>query len=731
MDFQKLFIPLLSLIKKRGWFILVLLSLAVFRFHLATSGGRMYWPDEKLYNLSAKFLDAIEAGNYREGLGYLFRTYPDRPGFVFLSAIPASIQRIIAGDGKVEFGDPDYFDPPALFNVLVSLLISVVFYRVLLILTGRPNQALLGMVVYGLLCNTNLYIRHLVPYDYSLLLFLISLFLVLRSDSISGITPRTAILSGIVSSLAFLVYPGYFLFVAIIAVLVFFLSRRRLAMILLHLLPAAAVIVLAELLARFSGSEYVLDFLQLGIRSQGSFEEGYVFAWRYLTEVEGLIGYALSGLFLIYLLYLLRRPPRSPAAAALFLAATGAYLFNGTYSVVFKSMVFRGRLFHMYVPFLVWGAVMTLNSIRREGVRIALCLALFGLSLVSFFPFAVRYGGIWYPRDFRYRFLGDAGEGDAAFIREDKQIGKGDLAGAMFVAVNLNHFSKIYGGHYPFDPPDDLRLIKSVSHPLNFRAYPFEGYSVAERRILRERDYQMRMYLRPRRKEVDLVLFTPEAKDYLLLVDIGSGGAGKDPGPSSVYLNDHLLSAELEENLNYIVLPRRMMRSPESYLKIRADSGIAPDILVDLAPLGEAYLIDLGRRSRISDLKFLKEGFFNTSRSGQYRSMNEAGEIKIPVFAEAPRLRLRVRNNMGGLSPLAVKLDLDGAQFASFTLPAEYRWTLLEAELPSAPKSGTARLGIRAVPISETPEIDYIRSNKGLLAIDRLAIERVPAPEEI
>lgn len=485
-----------SFVKKHYLFIMLIILIGCFRSYLAITNGHLYWPDEERYHRSRKLVKRLNNRNYPNAASCLFQAH-GRPGYVLISVIPAAVQHSIATAGIYASGSPHFFDIPSIFNVGVTLAISIIFYCILLSMVRNRWMSLFGTVVYSLLSNSNIYIRHLFPYDYSLLLFMFAVFLILRRNNTHDLNIRTAITCGILSALAFSTYPGYYLFVVIIAVLIFVSARKKIQVTALHLFSAGVILCLWEILSRLSGRSYLRNIFHLsGNKTQGTYQEGYIFAWRYLTNVEGLIGYALICLFFVYLIFFMFRSPTKIQIKIMFLAAIFSYLCYGTLSVVFHCTVFQGRIFHMYVPFLVWGAILALIHIHPRLLRKLLLISTAVLSLISFVGFYSRYIQLDYPRDFKFKFFDGVSFNKICNINEHRKNRSTDLAKYSIIFVNAAHLMGIPEKISSLKIPTDMRLVASAPHPLSFRAYPFEGYTDLDRKRLREAQYQMRIYRR-------------------------------------------------------------------------------------------------------------------------------------------------------------------------------------------------------------------------------------------
>ena len=118
-------------------------------------------------------------------------------------------------------------------------------------------------------------------------------------------------LLGLLSMFAFSVYPGFYFFPVIIFSLLFLrpgilFSRKGLQNICNFSAGFLLVMIVFESLA-FVGEHAYTDSLHALAYTvdQGSHSEGFSFLFKYLTEVEGLFGWALAGLSLVFMFFLI------------------------------------------------------------------------------------------------------------------------------------------------------------------------------------------------------------------------------------------------------------------------------------------------------------------------------------------------------------------------------------------------------------------------------------------
>lgn len=520
------------------WLVVLLALLAVYRFTLV-SRGHFAWGDERCYLPAGRVVDAVLTGDYRGAIGHLFTAgsgvAPARPGFVLVTVVADLFQRAVGAVRGVGSESPGYYDAVSALHVVVTLGLTCLVYGLGCTWTKRRWYGLLAAAVYSLLCNANIWIRHLVPYNVSMLFGLWALWS-LSAMAVRGACPTPRILlAGASTAMAYACYPGHYAFVLINGMVALLCLRPRIRGAGAFGLSALAVVGAFELASRVIGGSYVADLRSLSVSiSMGDPKEGYVFAWHYLRDVEGAVGIVLMGLFLAFaLLVLWRRDARIPRPARVaIVTALACYLCHASMGVVFSKMVFYGRVLMVYLPILVVCAVLALTHVSWAGLRRTGVGILAGASVYSFAVFARDYARVTYPAEFLQSTMNGLGRtvsyppnvlwdrvgaGEAAALesvdselvvvsdpRRDGselyvRLAKHDAVHATrpeFIGVNIKYMWYIRERYDRFVPPAGYELVAEALHPQVFRAAWYEGRKPWERRRLRDRGYTMRVYRR-------------------------------------------------------------------------------------------------------------------------------------------------------------------------------------------------------------------------------------------
>ncbi len=521
----------------RTWLVIVLLAIGCYRFSLIDR-GHFFWGDERRYLSAVAVVDEWSTGHFYAGVRHFYECYA-RPAFVLASTLPVMAQRVIGGRAGIDTDTLRSYDIAAGYNVLLSLGVALCLFRLARTWLRCPWYALLVVVVYSLLTCANVWIRHLMPYNQSLLLFLLALAVLSTPGQRDPDGSRRSVIAGALCALGYLSYPTFYLFVVINVAVLLFTARRRFWDMVLFTGGSMAVVGLFELLALGGGTSYIQDLLDslaehAGQKGQGHYPEGFVFIWRYLRDVEGPAGIALFLLFIGFVALVLfrRRAGLTQACRVGMVAAIGCYLLHAAAGVFWHKTIFFGRIVGMYVPFLVCGAAALLMHIRPRYVRRAAVCGLLLASVWSFGSFARSYAQVTYPADLLFDTMakigrdtqfppnvlwGYAGQGrdsieelDQEFVMVADARPEGtenrllflqthegaEASGARLIGVNLKWVFYFPERDHRFTPPPSYQLIAQAVSPLALPATGYEAHKPWVRKHLWQRRYTMRIYER-------------------------------------------------------------------------------------------------------------------------------------------------------------------------------------------------------------------------------------------
>ncbi len=535
---------LVSRLKQKNTLLIVFffVCLSLFRLTLIDRGV-LTFPDEVRSEMSFVALSKMLAGDF-VNFCRAINMAEGRPGYVLMYMFPAYFQLKLLKWGIMP-DNPVSLMIPAFLNLVASLVAVYFFYRISRILfKERFTLVFLGTVVYGLLVNSNFYIRHLLGCDIALAFFMAALYLCLR--------PRDDIFSyaaaGVCAGLTFYVYPGYYYAIPLIGCAAVFKSgllsglpgfdAQRVTKFICWLVSLTAVAGFFAYLAYKGGIDYFKAILSMDASvsgqggSHGAFEEGFLFLPKYLIQVETFIGVWLMALSVKYIVKQARffithksvSQFREPLHFILGIACVG-YCFHAVRTFVFHKALFHARFLHLYFPFLVWAAVSAIGD--TDGLRRRLILGRITLAAVclSFMFFAYDYYTIAYPSDVLYRMrintnliVGPNASRFSPWVEpcnappfycETGPFMKYYSPGAFnirtnapytmknnYILVNFGFFSpgSPKDEFFPYSPPEGARLVYEAPHFMTFPAYVYEGFTPEYRELFIKRNYKVRIY---------------------------------------------------------------------------------------------------------------------------------------------------------------------------------------------------------------------------------------------
>ena len=432
------------------------------RILLILSGGQDYWPDELRYGRSRVAVHAMRTGAWpaaREAL-----SSPDHFLFAVMGLLPAALEPSARLDSRV----------PALFFALFSVASILLIYGILRRLGEDARASCLGAFLLAAATTHLYYSRHLLPYDAALAFGLFALYAGLEDPA----SVRASVLCGLLSCAAFLTYNGYWLLSGS-ALLVHALRRPRTARSIVRrgiASGAAFCLPLAALVGadHASGGHLARDWVEFSGRvAQGVYSEGWKLPLAYLWHAE----HSIALLWAAACAYAAWRILRGDRGDALMVGVAGVVLIYGgliLVSVGMERQVVYGRLVRQLVPFAcivtaaILGRLWTASTRARLAVAVVLAAVLVQAAVNFHRPLTQVF-----PREFR-----------VLAQREAARVGSPTLI------LYADHIYPV-----PLPVPAAGPTILARPHPLQFLPYQYEGYTPAERAILRSTDIRMRLVL--------------------------------------------------------------------------------------------------------------------------------------------------------------------------------------------------------------------------------------------
>lgn len=371
--------------------------------------------DEFRYWYTAQMLLAAAHGDLAGALAPMFDT-AGRPGLALVQLPPVIVQSIVFKMTGLDPRCPDSLLVPQVWNVLVSLVGAWLFFRVGRRVFGfSAAKSAWLTVAFSLLTASTIYVRHLLPYDFALYLFL-WIFLMVFDN-------KKPVWIGLFTAFAYSIYPGYFSLVLVVFLLFLFNKAEKpfslnklIKPVLGFSIGFISLLIFYEILSLISGKSFIgnslfggqefLHYLQL------KYDGGFTFLGDYLLLVEAIPGLLLALGSIIYFIKIVAKTARREPLNPLDLLAIGlllCFLFQSLIGQMTGMKVFYGRLMRPISMAMVWlaGAVFY-DFLKKMGQRVltknSISTIVMGCFLAHFVIFWIDLRAIGYPRDMFFAF---------------------------------------------------------------------------------------------------------------------------------------------------------------------------------------------------------------------------------------------------------------------------------------------------------------------------------------
>lgn len=508
---------------KLRWLFYFLLGFSVVSKAFLVGKGFLSMPDEFIYTTVSNAVQSLSEGDLKSTFEYISLTR-GRPGDCIVKMIPLELQRISSSKLGLSLFETKNAFPLFAFNYILFLLILFFIYLISFELTQNKLYALLSVVIYSNLTNSYVYLRHAFPYDFSLFVFLSTIWYIIHRKK-KSLSYLNAFLMGFWSFFGFLCYPGYFPLLALCGVIIIFDSLDLSDIIkntgkgISYIVGAFLMFLIFEGIARFVSRSYFLDSASLsGTITQGSFEESFVFLFNYLIDVDGvrgfcfLIGLMTALLFAGLSLFSRENSLSNTLFVGIMLSLFLSYVLYATSGYFFHKMVFYGRLLH---PYIALGSIGVVYSYYRLANRLP-SFKVLGFILTAPLLFDTGFFNflkVTYPRDVAWDLKNKVKESEIKDICElgDWSVfpaheGKSSSGGlklqlldsANYLIVNACFFYPIndINDFKAYVPDTEYVSLFESQHFINHKAYQYEGLSVGERKNIDSLNLKIKVFKR-------------------------------------------------------------------------------------------------------------------------------------------------------------------------------------------------------------------------------------------
>jgi hypothetical protein len=481
--------------------------------------GFMAFHDEYRYVQSGIFFQKIKEHHVKEAINALFST-DGRPGDAFVRTIPIIFQYASSKISHLYISEPRNSYPLFIFNYVIYCLILLVHFRFSKLVLGNTKLALLSTLLWGVLANSFLYIRHALAYDPSLLIFYYVLYIIAKNIERDSLKYSSCFWLGMLGFFGYLTYPGYFLLYLLIGLVLFFfkigsvkwLAKTKYALV--YGAGSITMLAITEAISRAGGNSYITSALTLSSTiTQGSFDEAYSFLFKYLFEVEGITGILIIALLAFFYCrsvatFNFRKISTENLFVILSVSITTLFLLYASAGYFLHTWVLYGRLLHQFFPFICIICLMSFRQIDVSGWGSKFVYGLLPVLLVI--SFAINFTNMksfYFPRDVAWKYV-NMGKKIINYCEFDEFWSQINIKETVRVTANKNNdFQSVVmtnGCSYypveslehfkPFVPKPNYQLLESHAYWSLFKGYQYEGYSMPERKMVDFMNFKINVY---------------------------------------------------------------------------------------------------------------------------------------------------------------------------------------------------------------------------------------------
>ena len=493
--------------------LLFILFASLFGKFMILGKGYFSIPDENRHIAAQDAAESLKHGEFKKGLSFIFKA-DGRPGTVIFGLIPASIQIFIANRLHVPYNGPESAWVMYMYNLFIFGLILFMLYKLCIAFGFSSNLSLCIVLTYSVTINSYIYLRHAFPYDASLLLLIGSLNFALKG--IGQISRKTTLMVGSLLMFGLSIYPGYFplaMAIAIfyaIALTLKFKMRDVFFNLIFAVIGAFGVVLIFELLSRFSGASYIGSLQNLSETiTQGAFAESLSFIIRYLFSAELYLGWILLiglpvGLYIVLFPSEKNSLSNDKNPKVFFIVLLSMFLFYASLGVLFHKMVMYGRLLHQFYPFIAILVGIAIYKYVSEKYIAIPSVVIFGLGLILF----VQFKNVEFPKETLYKLkkqfkentaIREFSEWDSTIYLTGKKCQNQSFSDSatILTLVNFgypNDFNNL-NLHHEFKSDANSKKILSVPHWHMFQPYLLESADALQRKNLKQFPLKMEAYI--------------------------------------------------------------------------------------------------------------------------------------------------------------------------------------------------------------------------------------------
>jgi len=480
--------------------------------------GFMTFPDEVRYIPSGKVLENIAHLDIKEAAKSLNETQA-RPGETLIKTIPSALQYITAEVFGMETYESKNSYPLFLFNFLIYCLILLSLYKIAKLLLNNTILALFSILLYCCLVNGYIYIRHTLPYDCSLLIMSYVLLQILKITRDDTFSIKKALILGFIAFFGYVVYPGYILLFTLVF-LMFMINKvtkdnfkQRIKYGVFYGIGSVLCLLFFEIIARIGGTSYIQDSITLSKTiTQGDFNEGFSFLFKYLYNVESITGIIIIIGIVIFiggLFYKIFKYEKLTAIHKLFIITALLFIAYASAGYFFHKMIWYGRLLHQF--FFILALITTyslwylLQNIKYKQIIV---LTISSIITLTFIFNLIEYKSYAYPQDIAWNIIKDNPgyeleevceypllKNMLEYAQEKNNISINNPDKKVII-VNACYYHPFNDKnlYHKYTPNNNMSLLLEKPYFHNYNGYLFEGCNIEQREMYKETNLTIRVY---------------------------------------------------------------------------------------------------------------------------------------------------------------------------------------------------------------------------------------------
>ena len=490
--------------------LIVLFILTIFKF-LLLGKGALAFPDEQSYFESIHVWYNFTEGNFSDFCRHIIGSQLSS-GHNIVRLPSVIIQNFLFVYFNFPFLSSNALLVPQVQNIVISFIQLYLFYKICKKIFISEKLQISLCIIFSLLINTNLYIRHILSYDSSLTVFLLCFLYLLQLYEKD--TLNKSFFIGVLSAIGFVLYYGNYLFPAILffAILILSILKNNIKLVISYAIGTVSIFTIFEIIAWLGGISFLKGNLMAveGVYENGTPKESYIFIFKYLYELEGIFGVLLLTSFMISSVFGIKKILKKDFELIylIYTLILLAYVVHATISFVWEDKVFFGRNLKLFYPFIVLSFGTLLNKITLFKKHInSILITTISITCLNFFLFLKDYINLGYPRDIlaaqkiHINLIPEikiTSETPPYFI-----FGTSKMFNKEFCFVKndnitrLVNFSYLHGNlntYIEYTPTLNEELFLEVPHFQSYTPYMFEEKKINERLIMKKRDYKIKIY---------------------------------------------------------------------------------------------------------------------------------------------------------------------------------------------------------------------------------------------